>query len=80
MTTVYDEVTAAGLPNYLEACPQLPSNLHFREWEALALTEDDTRLIDFLKYNFPMGYDVPVPTLADNNHASAMHHPQDMAA
>ena len=80
ITTVYNEVTEARLPNYLGVCLQLSSNLHFREWEALAHTEDDTRLVDFLKYGFPVGYDGPVPIPADNNHISAMHNPWDVAA
>ena len=62
MTTVYNNVTVAVLPNYLGAWLQLPSNLHFREWEGLARTEEDTRLINFLKYGFTMGYEGLVPT------------------
>ena len=79
MTTVYKKVIAAGLTDYLVARLQLPSNLHFREWEALAHT-DDIRLIYFLKYSFRMRYEGPVPTPADNNHAFAVHHPWDVAA
>ena len=74
-TKVYNKVTEAGLLNYRRAWLQLPSNLHFSELEALARTEEDTKLINFLKYGFPMGYDSPVPTLSDHNKASAMHHP-----
>ena len=66
--------------NYLEAWLQLPSNLHFSEWEALACMDKDTKPINFLKYGFFVGYEGLVPTPADHNHASAMHYPRDVAA
>ena len=56
MTTVYDKVRVAGLPNYQGACLWLPSNPHFRKFEALAHIEDATRLINFLRFSCPVGY------------------------
>ena len=76
MTEIYNRVTVAGLPNYLGTWLQLPSNLHFSNWETCA--EEDTNLINFLKYGFPIEYEVSVPTPADHNHVSAMHHPRDV--
>ena len=29
--------------------------MQFREWEALSRTEDDSKVIDFLKYGFAIG-------------------------
>ena len=74
MLRVYDKVIVAGLSNYHRVHMQLPSNLHFREREVLACTEDDTGLIEFLKYGFPMGYEGLVPTPTGNNCTSAMQH------
>ena len=71
MTDIYNKVTEVGLPNYQGAQLQLPSNMHFPEWEALAHTPEDSTLISFLKYGFPVGYEGPVPTTTDYNHASA---------
>ena len=51
----------------------------FSEWEALAHTAEDTTLINFLKYGFPVRYEGPVPTPADHKHASALQHPRDVA-
>ena len=78
MTDIYNKVTEVGLPNYLAAQLQLPYNMHFPEWEALAHTPEDTTLISFLKYSLPVGYVGPVPTPAIYNHASALEHPRDL--
>ena len=80
MTEVYSKVIVAGLQNYLGTRLQLPSNVHCIEWEGLAHTEEDTTLINFLKFSFPVRYEGPVMIPADHNHAPAMHHPRDLAA
>ena len=50
----------------------------FPEWEALAYAAEDTTLITFLQYGFPVGYEGPVPTPAD--HISILpQHPRDVA-
>ena len=72
MTNIYNKVSELSLPNYIGAGIQLPSNLRFPEWEALAHTLEDNNLISFLKHGFSMGYDCPVPTTATHNHASAV--------
>ena len=54
--------------------------MHFNESEVLAHIEEDTTLIDFLKYGFPVGYEGTVLTQANHNHASAMQHPRDVAS
>ena len=73
-------MTEEGLPNYLGDRLQLPSNMHFSKWEALACTEEDTTLINFLKYGFTIGYEGPMLTPTDHNHTSTMHPPRDVAA
>ena len=79
MTKVYNKVTEAGLVNYMGAHLELPSNLYFSKWEALAETEEDTNLINFLKYGFPMQYEDPMLTPADHNHTYIMHYTRDVA-
>ena len=78
MTDIYNKVTKLSLPNYIGARVQLPSNLHFPEWEALAHTPEDSNLISFLKHGFTVGYEGPVPTPATHNHASFVQHPRDV--
>ena len=68
MIDIYNKVTEVGLPIYHGAQVQLPSNMHFLEWEVLAHTLEDITLISFLKYGFPMRYEGPVPTPAIHNH------------
>ena len=80
MTRVYESVSVAGRPNYQGARLQLPFNLQFEEWEALVSTEEDGQLIELLRYGFPMGYEGPVPTPAESNHASAQQHRHDVDA
>ena len=79
MSGIYNKVTEVCLPSYCGARVQLPSNLHFPEWEALACTPEDVTLISFLKYGFSMGYESPVPTPATHNLASTLQHPRDVA-
>ena len=79
MTDIYNKVTEVGLPNYHGAQLQLPSNMCVPEWEALPHMAEDTTLINFLKYGFPVVYEGPVPTPADHNNASALQHPRDVA-
>ena len=63
MTDICNKVTEVGLPNYHGARLQLPSNMNFPEWEALAHTAEDKTLINFLKYGFPVGYEGSVPLM-----------------
>ena len=79
ITDICNKVTELSLPNYIVARIQLPSNLCFPEWEALAHTPEDSILISFLKHGFPVGYEGPVPTPATHNHASAARHSRDVA-
>ena len=77
MTDIYNKVTEAGLLNYHGARMQLPFNIHFPAWEALAGVPEETTLI--LKYGFPVEYDGPVLTPDNHNHASVLQHSRDVA-
>ena len=77
---VYEVVIATGLPNYIGALGQLPSNVCLCEWEALLCNAEDTITVHCLKLRFPVGYYGPIPTPTVSNHSSTLHHPHDVAA
>ena len=52
---VYETVSTSGWPNYQGAHLQLPSNLLFEEWKALAHMEEDDQLIELLIFSFSTG-------------------------
>ena len=66
MLDIYRVVTASGL---------LPSNFIFNEWEAIAHSQADREIIQYLRYSFPTGFEGPIPTPSFCNHASAINHP-----
>ena len=65
-----------GDPNFFGARIWLPSNLYFKEWEALIQSPADALMVDCLKF----GYKGPVSTLATGNHPSALRQQRDVAA
>ena len=54
MLRVYEAVTAIGGLNVSRAIIQLPSNLHFKEWEALIESPAYVLMVDCLKFCFPV--------------------------
>ena len=61
-----------GGPNFSGATIQLPSNLHFKEWEAPIESPADTLMVGCLQCGFPAGYEGPLPTPYTSHHPSAL--------
>ena len=49
MLDIYRMVTACGQPNLIP----LPSNVDVREWAAIAHTQADLEVLQYLRYGFP---------------------------
>ena len=62
MLGVCDQVTAHGQPKFWGARIPLPSNFNCHEWEAIAHSEADRGVIQFLILGFPTGLENPIPT------------------
>ena len=80
MLRMYESVTAMGGPNFSGARIQLPSNLHFKEWEALIECSADILMVDYQKFRFLAGYDGSVVPQATGNHPSMLRHQHNVAA
>ena len=78
MLDIYRVVIASGLPNVRGARIPLPSNFIFNEWEAILHSQADREVIQYLRYGFPAGFEIPIPTPSFSNHASAISHPRDV--
>jgi hypothetical protein len=78
MLEVYSKVKATGLPNYIKARVQLPTNFNFDAWERHTRDYADKQVVDFLKFGFPTSYYGPVPDPTADNHASALQHPRQV--
>ena len=61
MLDIYRVVTACGQPNVRGAHLPLPSNFDFHEWSAIAHTQADEEVLQYLKYGFPLVLKVPSP-------------------
>ena len=55
-------VTACGQPNFRDARLPLPANFDFIEWSAIAHTQADQEVLQYLRYGFPAGFEGPTPT------------------
>ena len=71
---IYKAVRATGLPNYLSARILIPSDINHASWERLIPHEfDDSEILEFLKFGWPMSYTAPTPpTSSPKNHPSAL--------
>ena len=56
------------------ACTVLPLNLQFKAWDKLVHTLDDAKVVDFLRFMCPTGYEGLVPTPGTSNHSLAANH------
>ena len=68
MLSIYQQVVATGVLNYLASHIQLPSYLVFKEWECKVDTAENSQIVQFLRYCFPARYMGPVPTPTSENH------------
>ena len=78
MLDIYRLVTACDQPNFRCVCLPLPSNFDFHEWAAIAHTQVDHEVLQYLKYGFPSGFEGPIPTASFGNHSSSINHPRDV--
>ena len=78
LASIYSNVRSTGVPNALSARHILPTNLNLPAWEKYLLGVDD-KLLDFVKYGFPMGYVGPISdTTYVPNHPSANEFPTQL--
>ena len=62
-TTIYDMVSATGVPNFLEARMPLSSGLNITAWRLLLSDYPDAGLLDHLEFAWPLDYTLGnVPT------------------
>ena len=80
MLDIYRVVTAHGQPNFRGAHLPLPSNFDVHQWSAIAHTQADLEVLQYLKYGFPVGFEGPIPTPSFSNHSSAVNYPRDIKA
>ena len=80
MQRVYEAESEEGQLNYRGVWLQLRSKLYFNVCQALALTDEDDHIIEYLRCGFPVGYEGPILTPMANNHASILQHPCDVAS
>ena len=78
MLGIYLAVTATHLPNFMAAHISLPSKLHLKAWAELIQSVEDARIVEFLCFSFPVGYEGPVPTPVSSNYSSAINHTRDV--
>ena len=79
MLTTYDRVASTEAPNFQGAQVPVPTNLNIDQWRAIAKKPSQHRIVDFLLYGFPEGYEGPIPTPSISNHTSATNHLRDVA-
>ena len=78
---IYKAVRKTGVPNFLAARIPLPHGLNIQAWrKAFATSEyQDTALLDFLEYGFPVDFNRQNPLECDGrNHQSAEANPRDV--
>ena len=80
LVTIYKAVRDTGVPNAMSARLRVPSALNITKWEELLPeSPDNTQLLSFLKFGFPMGYMGPTSsTVGTPNHPSATQYPRQM--
>ena len=71
-------IHSTGLPNYRQARLAVYSNLNIPAWGRLLVNSPNTRLLDYLKFGFPLS--ILNHESLDNrdivNHFSALQHPK----
>ena len=75
MFVIYNQVVQVGLPNFMCARMQVPTNLNLAVWGKLATTPEPHRVIEFLTCGFLVGCEGGVPFPSTQNHTSvhALH-------
>ena len=57
MFGIYNQVSMAGLPNFIGARVPVPSNLNLAVLRDIATTPEHYRFVDFLIYGFPADFE-----------------------
>ena len=71
-------IHSTGLPNYRQARLPVHSNLNIEAWERLLINSPNTRLLDYLKFGFPLSLfnHESLHNREIVNHFSALQHPK----
>ena len=79
---IYQAVKNTGVPNWMGARAPLQSNINIEEWRSLSSGDrEDTQLLDFIQFGFPLAYNGPVMhTVEPINHSSALKFPTHIEA
>ena len=77
LAPIYNAVKASRVPNCQGVRAPVPSGLNISAWcKYIDYDSDETELLDFVKYGFPLGYMGPISDSLDTqNHPSALQHP-----
>ena len=62
LLSIYEQVVVTGASKFRVAHTPLPTNLNINAWWQLTPTHEDARVMEFLEFGFPVGYDGLVPT------------------
>ena len=75
---IADIIKATGLPNYKQARFPIKSNLNLPVWEKYLIDYPDQRIIQYLKFGFPLSLTDPdsIHDTVVSNHFSALQHPK----
>ncbi len=72
---IYDKVRLSGMANFQSARISVPSGLHIHVWRIKLKDYPDDRLVDFLEYGWPVGYQMSnIPAQNVKNHSSALQY------
>ena len=71
--TLHAAVYSSGRPNFKESKLPVPSTMNIGLWHELITGYQDTEVVDFLTYGWPLGYvKETLPVTAVKNHKSAL--------
>ena len=78
VTRIADIIRDTGLPNYKQARFSIKSDLNLPAWEKYLADYPDQRIIQYLKFGFPLSLTNPdhIHDTHISNHFSALQHPQ----
>ena len=77
LARIYNRVKCFGVPNYRGARVRINPNFKTEIWLDLLQGYDDLKVIDYMLYGWPAGYEAEiVPTLGLPNHSSSLKQPE----
>ena len=76
---IFDAVTFGGRYNYQGARRRVPSGLNVAAWREYLRDYEDTGLVDYLEFGWPIAFSKGSPLVSTYvNHASALQFPKDI--